>query len=218
KPDKPRNEMKGDETPFDEKYKAGEFIFVEGLVVEGAEKLSYKVDVKTPDANQRAREFADNAFMTIPTLAERQAEAARTWPAFFAAFRSAVKRRDRAALKEMMDPEFQTGDGTNVMQGDPDEAFRLWDDPKILGWEAFDKVLARGAVPVALWQSPGGRPSEDISLIAPPAANVQRNYQRGVVKWYAYFSFREGQWKCTTFTKCCPPAGEHHAPRQRLRP
>jgi hypothetical protein len=104
--DIPRTAMKNGETPFDEKYRTGESLLVKGLAGEGIEKIDYKIDAKMPNANERAREMADKVFLSVPTLAERRAAAERSWPSFFNAFRSAVARRDRAALKEMLASPF----------------------------------------------------------------------------------------------------------------
>ncbi len=202
KTDKQPTEMKNGETPFDEKYKTGESLRVEGLAGEGIEKIRYKIDVKTPDANERAREMADNVFLSTPTLAERRAAAERSWPSFFKAFRSAVARRDRAALKEMLTPSLTAYDGNVTLNAD--EAIKLLDDPGVHAWEAFDKILAEGTAPMGprRWYSRYQR--ELIDRIAPPAANFERNFKRGVIKWYATFSFSYGQWKCDSFIKCCP--------------
>jgi hypothetical protein len=45
---------------FDPKYKTGESLIIKGL--KGYDYIDAKVDAKTPDANIKAREIADNAF------------------------------------------------------------------------------------------------------------------------------------------------------------
>ena len=49
------------EKPYDNKYRAGEVLFVKGL--KGYEKIEFEVDTKTLKANEKARELADNAFL-----------------------------------------------------------------------------------------------------------------------------------------------------------
>lgn len=48
-------------SPFQDRYKVGELLLVRGL--KGYERVDFDVDAKTPGANERAREMADNAFM-----------------------------------------------------------------------------------------------------------------------------------------------------------
>ena len=48
-------------SPFQDKYKVGELLLVRGL--KGHERVNFDVDAKTPKANERARELADNAFL-----------------------------------------------------------------------------------------------------------------------------------------------------------
>lgn len=48
------------ESPYEDKYKVGESLFVKGL--KGYEKIEFDVDAKTPNANERARELADGAY------------------------------------------------------------------------------------------------------------------------------------------------------------
>lgn len=48
------------DNPFDEKYKTGESLIVQGL--KGYEHIDFTVDVKTPNANAKARELADTNY------------------------------------------------------------------------------------------------------------------------------------------------------------
>lgn len=130
--------------------------------------------------------------------AEPDAAAERAWKPFFAAFRDAAKRRDRAALKKMMAEEFFTSGG---LGSDRDEAFAFWDEPNTRGWEALDRTLAKGIVPYTYMRDPRDKKP---MRVAPPAANVRRLILRGAVEWYAIFEFREdGRWYCTVFAQCC---------------
>lgn len=74
---------------------------------------------------------------------QKIAAAERAWKIFFPRFRAAVKRRDRAALKKMMVPEFLYSFGGSL---DRDEALEYLDNSDARAWEAFAKVLVKGAV------------------------------------------------------------------------
>ncbi len=126
------------------------------------------------------------------------AAAERAWQPFFAAFRRAVKERDRAALREMMSDDFFSSGGNS---SGPEAAFEFWDDPQVRGWAALEKVLAKGTVPKAAWWNPSG--GKYFGRVAPPAANIRRNVKRGAVERYAIFEFRDGRWYCTVFNQCC---------------
>lgn len=129
-------------------------------------------------------------------------EAEKAWPQFFALVRAAVKKRDRAALKQMMIPEFFYTLGHHATDN-RDEAFSYWDEHHSKGWKALERVLAQGTVKAsARWDPPEGekRPRR----IAPPAANIHRNIKRGRIDWYAEFEFRkDGKWYWVTFIECC---------------
>lgn len=127
-----------------------------------------------------------------PTAAEQ------SWPAFYAAFRDAVKRRDREALKRMMTADFYSSAGNDP---GPDAAFAYWDTPGINGWAALTKVLAAGVAPLSpSSQFSSGRPGR----VAPPAANVKSKLRSGAVKWYAVFEYGpDNQWHFVIFDECC---------------
>jgi hypothetical protein len=68
------------------------------------------------------------------------------WDRFLRAFRTAVARRDREALKTCMVKNFLF---TLSPISDPDRreaAFREWDRVDVHGWEAIERILARGCV------------------------------------------------------------------------
>jgi hypothetical protein len=124
---------------------------------------------------------------------QKIAAAERAWKIFFPRFRAAVKRRDRAALRNMMVPVFLYSFGGNL---DRDEALEYLDNSDARPWEAFVKVLAKGAVSSNRAMS---RIAENpvLSRIAPPAAR-----RRGYVAWRAIFEFGEdGRWYCTAFVQ-----------------
>jgi hypothetical protein len=132
-----------------------------------------------------------------------EATAARAWPSFFAALRSAVKSRDRAALRQVMAHDFLFSLGGGGGGDVRDEAFLFWDADDGRGWKAFERALAQGAVPQARWWNNGAHP-ERPGRVAPAAANRRANIDRGRVGWYAVFTFREdGRWYCEIFQECC---------------
>jgi len=120
-----------------------------------------------------------------------------TWQQFYAELRAAVRKRDRAALREMMPSDFTynccdsfdaNGNGETR-----DEAFRDWDNPKGRGWSELNRVLTQGVVPASGWllQSYNKLPRR----VAPPQA-VRGKYYRN---WIAEFELREGRWYFISF-------------------
>jgi hypothetical protein len=133
-----------------------------------------------------------------------KAEADRAWPSFYAAFRAAVRKRDRGALRRMISAEVNYSDGGADDNGDGDsrdEAFKYWDEGRGRGWKAFERLLLGGAVPgEGLLGSHNGTPNR----VAPPAINKRVNVIRGRITWYAIFEFREDRrWYCVIFKECC---------------
>ena len=146
---------------------------------------------------------------TRPRLSARQSVAERAWPAFFKSFRSAVEKRDRVALKNMMvaDFFFSAGDGDDNHDGDSrDEAFEFWDNPHVRGWQALERTLAKGTATRARWWGSSTDGKHRPGRVAPPAANIRKNTAgpRPTIDWLAFFEFREdGRWYCTSFSECC---------------
>jgi hypothetical protein len=135
--------------------------------------------------------------------AQRASAADRAWGPFFTAFRAAVKRRDREALRRMMVRDFyfhSSGADENGDEDLRDEAFEFWAEPRVGAWEALEKVLAAGTVPNTAMREPGNRRP---SRVAPPAANDRRAIESNSFEWYAVFEFRAGRWYCTAFNHCC---------------
>lgn len=135
--------------------------------------------------------------------AQRASAAERAWGPFFRAFRAAVQRRDREALRGMMARDFyfhSSGSDENGDEDTRDEALDFWSEPRVGGWEALEKVLAAGSVPNRAMREPGNRRP---SRVAPPAANNRRAIESNSFEWYAVFEFRGGRWYCTTFNQCC---------------
>ena len=137
---------------------------------------------------------APNTFAVDNKLA-----AERSWRPFIYAFRTAVRKRDRRALRKMMSSDFFSSGGNDA---GPKAAFEFWDDPHVRGWDAFNRVLSRGTVPMAAWWG-YGRKSKYRNRVAPPAANIRKNIDDLAIPWYAVFEFREGRWYCTIFNQCC---------------
>jgi hypothetical protein len=137
----------------------------------------------------------------VPAQTTTRAE--RAWKPFFAAFRAAVKNRDREALTKMMSRDFyylSSGGDENGNKDTRDEAFEYWENSNIGVWEAFDRALAQGTVPNTAMREPG---SKSPSRVAPPMANNQQAIKNRSFDWYAIFEFRGGRWYCTAFTQCC---------------
>lgn len=137
------------------------------------------------------------------TMAQTTRAAERAWKPFFTAFRSAVKKRDQAALSKMMAREFfylSSGGDENDNNDSRDEAFEYWETAGVGAWETLETVLAQGTVVNTAMREPGARRP---SRIAPPVANSRRAIKARSFKWYAVFEFRGGRWYCIAFTECC---------------
>lgn len=133
----------------------------------------------------------------IETRMQASPTAEKAWPAFFAALRAAVQKRDRVALSGMMKPDFIFDCCDNMDENQNgetrDEAFRRWDRFPRQGWAALSRLLAQGVVPAsAKWTTNNGRSKPN--LIAPPSAN-SKNY-RGPI---ADFEWRNGRWWFVSF-------------------
>lgn len=137
------------------------------------------------------------------SMAQTPPAAQRAWKPFFAAFRAAVKKRDRDALSKMMARDFyflSSGGDENGNDDTRDEAFEYWDTSGLGAWEALDAALAQGTVVnTAMREFRSRRPSR----IAPPLANNRRAIKARSFKWYAIFEYRDGRWYCIGFTECC---------------
>jgi hypothetical protein len=137
------------------------------------------------------------------SMAQTTPAAERAWKPFFAAFRAAVKKRDREALSKMMARDFyylSSGGDENGNGDSRDEAFEYWETSGVGAWEALENVLAQGTVAnTAMREFRSRRPSR----IAPPLANSPRAIKARSFKWYTVFEFRDGRWYCTGFTECC---------------
>ncbi len=97
-------------------------------------------------------------------------KAAESWKTFLPAFTVAVKRRDRAYLRKVMEEDFTYSFGDSA---DQDEAFRFFDDPMNYegktGWKVLQEILAKGTVPdVQNMRSGNKRPTYS----APPRAGI----------------------------------------------
>jgi hypothetical protein len=136
------------------------------------------------------------------TEVQINAVAKQAWQPFFVAFRAAVKRRDRVALRKMIAPDLLYTLGGH-RSDHLDEAFKFWDNFNGRGWKAFDRILAQRTASQARWWNNGENPKRS-SRVAPAAANQRINIDRGRIGWYAIFEFREdGHWYCSTFQECC---------------
>jgi hypothetical protein len=143
--------------------------------------------------------------LLLPQLSMAQTRSAtqRAWKPFFAAFREAVKKRDKDALSKMMVREFyylSSGGDENDNNDTRDETFGYWDTSGLGAWEALETVLAQGTVVNTNMREFGSRAP---SRIAPPIANNRRAIKARSFKWYVVFEFRRGRWYATGFTECC---------------
>lgn len=139
----------------------------------------------------------------VTTRPAQTSSAQKAWVPFFAAFRVAVKKRDRVALKEMMRRDFFYTLGHHASD-QRDAAFNYWDGEKSRGWKAFDRVLAKGAVPTTdkeFSSTPGEL--QGPMRVAPPAATKPSAFRRNLIDWYAVFEFTDDRWYCITFIECC---------------
>jgi len=128
--------------------------------------------------------------------------AQRAWRAFFKAFRNAVEKRDREALRKMLPPDFHFSSGHHRRQLS-DAVFEYWDEQNGRGWVAFKRALALGTVPMARWWNNGEKPKRS-SRVAPPSVNRRINIDRDRITWYAIFEFRDdSHWYCVIFKECC---------------
>jgi hypothetical protein len=118
--------------------------------------------------------------------------AAQSWRTFYSAFRLAVRRRDRAALRRMMINEFtfSFGDEANAS-----EAFAHFDNPnnytspngrRRTGWTVLDQVLARGVRP-------------DVDNMRSGTYNPSYIASGGNIGCRAGFEFVGGRWRWTYF-------------------
>jgi hypothetical protein len=131
-----------------------------------------------------------------------QIAAKQAWPSFFSELRTAVRRRDRQALRKMLasDLLFSLGHHRNDHL---EEAFNYWDANRGRGWKAFNRILGQGSAPQARWWNNGAAPGQP-TRVAPAAANVRANIDRERIAWYAIFEFRpDGHWYCVIFQECC---------------
>lgn len=115
---------------------------------------------------------------------------------FYLELRVAIQKRDRPTLLKLMPKDFEwnccalgdnNGDGDNR-----DDAFEDWDNPKVHGWSALNRVVVQGAVPVS------GRflvnSNDKPKRVAPPQA-VRKSYRN----WFATFDLRGDRWYFTSF-------------------
>src|SRR5713226_7315686 len=97
--------------------------------------------------------------LLTPSLASAQTSRSRntggdrSWQQFYVELRAAVRKHNRVALMKLMPTTFEWNCcalGDNNGDGDArDDAFRDWDDPKVRGWSALNRVLSQGTVPAS---------------------------------------------------------------------
>lgn len=126
--------------------------------------------------------------LTVKKLINRpSAQQANAWNEFWTAFRAAVRRRDRAALKEMMVIDFEWSFG-GYPEGDRRDTFftNVMDKRT---WLILDRVLAQGTMPYD--EHDPTRPNL-IARIAPP--------HEPTYAWRAVFELgADGRWRWSAF-------------------
>lgn len=93
---------------------------------------------QTPPAPTTNRPEAPARRIPLDTIAD--------WETFLREFRAAIARRDREALRSCMPKNFLFTLGPLGRSDPRDAAFYEWDRPDIRGWEAIERVLAKGTV------------------------------------------------------------------------
>jgi hypothetical protein len=109
------------------------------------------------------------------------------WDTFIREFRRAVARRDRTALKQIMPKTFLFSLEDDYSGDARDAAFRKWDDPRVRGWQALDRILAKGSCVDP--EVPG-------LMVSPPQwITDNRHY----MDYRAGFDRRDGYWRWVWF-------------------
>jgi hypothetical protein len=128
--------------------------------------------------------------MLTPSLVFAQTSRANSsaadtsWQQFFTAFRSAVRKRDRAGLKGMMSSSLEYC-SDNVS---PSKAIEYLDGNKGQGWQLLNRAIAGGSVP---YKRPGLRVQSRVA----PTKGGSDSYGG----WWATFELRNGRWVWTSF-------------------
>lgn len=98
------------------------------------------------------------SFAVAQTSRSTNVAANKSWPKFYAAFRVAVKRRDRVNLKRMM-PSEKISCACDSGWCNPDEMLRGLDQCSL--WEWMEKAIASGIKPYKPYQGEDkGRPAK----------------------------------------------------------
>jgi hypothetical protein len=121
----------------------------------------------------------------------REASAQKAWAPFLAAFRPAVKKRDRAALKEMMARDFFYTLGHHASD-QREAAFDYWDGQRGRGWKAFERILAKGAVRTTDKGLSNTGELEGPMRVAPPAAATRRSFRKNSDRLVCRFRVSRG--------------------------
>lgn len=106
------------------------------------------------------------------------------WDEFWNAFRTAVQKRDRVALKAMM-PSTLEYCSDNVP---PSKAIQYLDGSKGQGWQLLNRAIAGGTAP---YRRPGLRVQARVA----PSNGGSDSYGG----WWAVFELRNGRWLWTSF-------------------
>jgi hypothetical protein len=130
-----------------------------------------------PPARPAAR--SDARLVALETITD--------WDTFIREFRRAVARRDRTALKQIMPKTFLFSLEDEYSGDARDAAFRKWDEPRVKGWQALDRILAKGCCVDP--EVPG-------LMVSPPQwITDNRHY----MDYRAGFDRRDGYWRWVWF-------------------
>jgi hypothetical protein len=125
--------------------------------------------------------------VSVPPVKSVPLDTITDWDTFIREFRKAVARRDRTALRQMMAKSFLFGFEDDFNGDARDAAFHKWDNPRVKGWQALDRILARGTL--ADPEIPG--------LICSPPQWITDN--KHYMDYRAGFDRRDGYWKWVWF-------------------
>jgi hypothetical protein len=129
-----------------------------------------------------ARTAAPVKTVSLPATKIVPLDSISDWNTFYKEFRAAVTRRDRAALKSCMVKNFLFT-LEEFEESDPrDAAFKEWDRPEVKGWDALDRILAKGT---------RQDPMVPTLMVAPPQWVTDPHY----MDYRVGFERRDGLWR-----------------------
>lgn len=113
------------------------------------------------------------------------------WNTFWDTFRSAMRKRDRLALRAMMPNNFEWTFMAYYRGERRDAFFRSLDENRGSGWRALNALIVRGAVV-----------GKDSTSQKPVRISPPPNNDPYVEECRASFEFKNGRWWWTSFLRC----------------